>query len=648
MLGGQPDAIAILDRAPGGRQPPAPVRREGELVGLQVGDGVDDQGHPALVDDVEDVGPALPDPAHRGGADTGGAQGRRGAGGGVDPEAERRQLGHDGERLRLVGVGDAAEHRALGRNRTERGHECLLESGSEADVDTHHLARRLHLRAERRIHQRELDGGEHRGLDGNQRRGRAEPGLVTEVAELLAPHHPRRQLDHRHPGDLADEGDGSGCSGVHLEDMRHAAPDDELDVAQAADGKRTGDLDGVRHDLPGDLRVQPRGGIGGHRIAAVHAGALHVLHETGDHHRLTVGDGVDVDLGAEEVLVDEHRAPRAPDPIAVVGQRRHRRGHEALELVAGVDDLHGSSAEHEGGADQHRVADPVGDLRRLQGVEGGRSVGLRYLQAAHQRLEAPAVLGKVDGVDRGAEDGDPMAIEWLRQVDRGLPPELDDHPAGPLGLDDSEDRLLIERLEVETGAAVEVGAHGLGVAVDHDRGHTLTTQRLRGLDAAVVELDALPDADGPAAEHHHRLAVRGRSLVLGLHGGVVVGGGRGELGGTGVDALEGGGEAEPLPRLREHRHRDAGQLGDPPVGQRHALGRDQGFVVEAAPECLLHTDQGSNAVDEPRCDGAAAAHLLHRVPLAQRLHDREDAAVVGILEEHRVTHLGLGGRTLLQ
>ena len=313
-----------------------------------------------------------------------------------------------------------------------------------------------------------------------------------------------------------------------------------------------------------------------------------------------------------------------------------------------MDDLHGSPAEHEGGADQYGVADPVGDRRRLQRVDGGRSVGLGDLQPAHQCLEAAAVLGEVDGVDRGAEDGDPVAGEWLRQVDRGLPPELDDHPAGPLGLDDGEDRLLVERLEVEAGAAVEVGAHRLGIAVDHDRGHTLATQRLRGLDAAVVELDALPDADGPAAEHHHRLPVRGRSLVLGLHGGVVVGGGRGELGGTGVDALEGGGEAEPLPRLRDRRRRDAGQLGDPPVGERHALGGDEGFVVEAAPECLLHADQGSDAIDEPRCDGAAAAHLLHRVPLAQRLHDREDAAVVGILEEHRVTHLGLGGRTLLQ
>jgi len=87
-----------------------------------------------------------------------------------------------------------------------------------------------------------------------------------------------------------------------------------------------------------------------------------------------------------------------------------------------MDDLHGSPAQHEGGADQHRIADPVGDRRRLQGVEGGRSVGLRDLQTAHQRLEAAAVLGEVDGVDRGAEDGDPVAVEWLGQVDRGLPP----------------------------------------------------------------------------------------------------------------------------------------------------------------------------------------------------------------------------------
>ena len=215
------------------------------------------------------------------------------------------------------------------------------------------------------------------------------------------------------------------------------------------------------------------------------------------------------------------------------------------------------------------------------GSIGGRPVRLGDLEPAHQRLEAAPVLGQVDGVDAGAEDVHPVPVERLGEVDGGLAPELDHDPARPLGLDDREHRLLVERLEVEAGAAVEVGAHRLRVAVDHDRGDPLAAQRLGGLDAAVVELDALADPDRPAAQHHHRVAVRCRSLVLGLDRGVVVGGGRGELGGAGVDALEGGREPEPPAGTGHLVGRDAGQLGDPPVGERHPLRGGQGVVVEA-------------------------------------------------------------------
>ncbi len=55
--------------------------------------------------------------------------------------------------------------------------------------------------------------------------------------------------------------------------------------------------------------------------------------------------------------------------------------------------------------------------------------------------------------------------------------------------------------------------------------------------AAVVELDALADADGPAADDHRLASVPGDGLVLLLVGGVEVGGGGIELGGAGVHHL---------------------------------------------------------------------------------------------------------------
>jgi hypothetical protein len=67
-------------------------------------------------------------------------------------------------------------------------------------------------------------------------------------------------------------------------------------------------------------------------------------------------------------------------------------------------------------------------------------------------------------------------------------------------LADVEDVFVREGLEEEQVAGVVVGADGLGVRVDHHRLDAQLAHRERGLHAAVVELDPLPDAVGAAAD----------------------------------------------------------------------------------------------------------------------------------------------------
>ena len=125
--------------------------------------------------------------------------------------------------------------------------------------------------------------------------------------------------------------------------MRQAAVHDELDVAQAANVERLRDAHGVGDDAVAHVVAQLRRGIRGHRVAAVHAGALDVRHESRDDHRLPVADRIDVDLGAEEIPIDEHRATAR---TRIRRQRGHRRFQVALHRVAAVHDLHRPPAEH--------------------------------------------------------------------------------------------------------------------------------------------------------------------------------------------------------------------------------------------------------------------------------------------------------------
>src|SRR3546814_1734080 len=80
-------------------------------------------------------------------------------------------------------------------------------------------------------------------------------------------------------------------------------------------------------------------------------------------------------------------------------------------------------------------------------------------------LEALAVFGEIDGVGRGAEDGDAGALQVVGELQRGLPAELHDHAlqraAALLLAGDADDVLGGQRLEVEAVGGVVVGRYRL-------------------------------------------------------------------------------------------------------------------------------------------------------------------------------------------
>ena len=141
-----------------------------------------------------------------------------------------------------------------------------------------------------------------------------------------------------------------------------------------------------------------------------------------------------------------------------------------------------------------------------------RAVPVRRLLAARRscssfwkrsRSSATSIMS-----GRGADDRHAVGLEVARQLQRRLPAELDDHAVGLLVVDDLEHVFERQRLEIEAVGGVVVGGHRLRIAVDHDGLVAVLAQRQRGVHAAVVELDALADAVGAAAEDHDLLARR--------------------------------------------------------------------------------------------------------------------------------------------
>jgi hypothetical protein len=230
----------------------------------------------------------------------------------------------------------------------------------------------LHLGTERGVDVDQLDGGEHRRLDRDERARRNKSGCPAQLRERCSAHDTRGQLDHGNARDLAEKGHRSRRARVHLQHVWDTTVDGELDVAETAHVECPGDPNGRIDDESAHVVVETARRIRRHRVAAVHAGSFHVLHQARDHHRFTITDRVDVHLGAEQIAIDEHGA--AP-PSHVCGQCCHRGLEIALQRTPAVHDLHRTAAENVRRPDEHGEADVLGDGQRL--IEVGRRCAMR-------------------------------------------------------------------------------------------------------------------------------------------------------------------------------------------------------------------------------------------------------------------------------
>ncbi|CAM5484029.1 hypothetical protein SFUMM280S_05037 [Streptomyces fumanus] len=307
-------------------------------------------------------------------------------------------------------------------------------------------------------------------------------------------------------------------------------------------------------------------------------------------------------------------------------------GDVGLQAGLVVDDLHAASAE-DVGAHQDRVADLVGD--GLGPGERGRGAVLGGGQArlGQHPPERAAVLGRVDGLRRGADDRHPVVLQRLGETERGLPAELDDDArdrAGlPLGVHHLQDVLQGERLEVEPVGGVVVGGDGLRVAVDHHGLVPGVAQREGGVHAGVVELDALADPVGSGAQDDHRGLLARGDLALLVVGGVEVRRLRGELGGAGVDRLVDRADAERVPHLADHVLAQAADLGDLLVGEAVPLGLGEQLAGELGGLAELVGDllDEEELVDEPGGDLRVLEDLLRGGARADGPHHGVDPAV---------------------
>ena len=449
---------------------------------------------------------------------------------------------------------------------------------------------------------------------------------VREIGNRLAQHHTYGDSRHGHSGRLAHVGHGARGTRVHFQNVHFAVFHRVLHIHQSDNREGAGQLFGIGFD--GRQRLRGERGRRQHTtgVARMHAGFFDVLHDAGDQDSAGgIGDGIHVHFSSVlKEAVDQHRTAL---------REGNRLLHVAADGVLIVGDHHGAAAQHVTGADQHRESNGASHRNSLFRVGGGAVGGRRNLEIVEQLAEKLAIFGQVDVGRIRSDDRNSRGFERERQREWRLSTKLNDHAVGLLGVANVQHFFERERLEVEAVTGVVIGGDRFRIAIDHDRLDTEFLQREGRVAATVIELDALPDAVGSAAENHYLLTRCDVRLALGFVARVEVGSEAFEFRGAGIYTIEDRFDAQLLAAGAHLQRRNLPGTREITIGDAVAL-RQQELLPRGGRErpfrhFLFEIHHFAHLAQEPGINGGQLMHFRFRVAVLEGEADVTQAVGIG-------------------
>ena len=216
-------------------------------------------------------------------------------------------------------------------------------------------------------------------------------------------------------------------------------------------------------------------------------------------------------------------------------------------------------------------------------------------------LKQLAVFRALNGGAVRSGYGYAAVAQRLGKVNRRLTAEACNDACFPLVAENVHDVLRRERLKIELVGGLVVRRDGFGVVVYDDGFKISAADGLDGVDGGIVELHALPDADGTCAEHDCLVPVGNAGLTFEALcvGGVKIG----DVGAgvERIDHAEGGEKTERLALRKNLGLAHAPETRDAGIGEAHALCPcEQGPVAGVLAQLVFHADYAVKLFKEER------------------------------------------------
>ena len=257
----------------------------------------------------------------------------------------------------------------------------------------------------------------------------------------MAQDHLGGNVRHRHGSGLGQERHRTGRTGIHLDHIHIVvAVCNKLDIVKAHNADGRTQFNGIINNLVLDRLADGECGVDADRVAGMYAGALHMLHNTGNEHICTVTDGVHLQLFTHNVFIHQHR---------LIGVDLHSRLQVVAQALLIGNDLHGTTTQYKGGAHQHRITDGGGNAHALFNIRDRQALRLGNALLFHYLFKAVPVLCPVNGSHIGADDGHTQCVQRRRQVNGGLTAKGHHNAHGLLQLDHIHHIFHRQRLKIQ-------------------------------------------------------------------------------------------------------------------------------------------------------------------------------------------------------
>ena len=338
-----------------------------------------------------------------------------------------------------------------------------------------------------------------------------------------------------------------------------------------------------------------------------------MLHDGSDDGALPVRDDIHVNLhGVFQEAVNQHGA--------FFGSF-HGFIHVPAQFFFLIYNDHAASAQHEGGAQQHRVTDARGNGGGVLHIGGCSCLRLFQPQFFQQGGKMFAVFRQVNGPGAGADNRHAVGFQRIGQVQRRLSSELDDDAVRLLLLADMEHVFQRQGFEEKLVGGIIVRGDGFRVGVHDDGFVAHFPQSHGGVHAAVVELNPLANAVWAAAQDEDFFPACFAGFIFISIGGIKVGGVGFEFRGAGIHQPISGHNALFLAFLPDVFFRGSPGQGDLPVGKAQLLGFPQIQLVQAVSRLgqVLHLCQ------EPGINLGKLLHFIQGKSVAERRLNPENA-----------------------